>query len=90
VGTVFFVNAEEEGSHVAVIEGEVRVQLGAESKKLLRGEQLSTNPQMESLPVREEISWSRNAETHVALLQQYASTQTTPRRLEFEVVSIKR
>ena len=74
VGTVFLVNAEEEGSRVAVIEGEVRVQQGAEYRKLLPGEQLSTNP-----------------ETHVALLQQSvaAPVTVTPKRLEFEVVSIK-
>jgi uncharacterized protein (TIGR03435 family) len=90
VGTVFLVNAEAQGSHVAVIEGEVRVQQGAEYKKLLRGEQLSTNPQMEPLPVTEEISWSREAETHVALLQQaVAPPPVTPKRFEFEVASIK-
>ena len=90
VGTVFLVNAEEEGSRVAVIEGEVRVQQGTTTKNLMSGEQLSTNPKMEPLPVREEVSWSPNAETHVALLQQStAPTAAVPKRMEFIAVSIR-
>ena len=48
VGTVFLVNAEEEGSRVAVIEGEVRVQQGEIETKLRPGQQVTTNPAMES------------------------------------------
>src|SRR6185436_10806249 len=58
VGTVFLVNAEERGSRVAVIEGEVRVQQGTTEKRLLSGEQLLTSPSMERLRVPEEIAWS--------------------------------
>jgi ferric-dicitrate binding protein FerR (iron transport regulator) len=76
VGTVFLVNAEEEGSRVAVIEGEVRVQHGTADKKLRRGEQVATGLQAEAQPVKEEISWSRNAEAHMALLQQPLGTAT--------------
>ena len=92
VGTVFFVNAEETGSRVAVIQGEVRVQLGATSKSLRPGEQVATNPLMESHLVSEEISWSRSAPEHMALLQQSAAqrgTSTAPSGLKFEVVSIR-
>jgi uncharacterized protein (TIGR03435 family) len=94
VGTVFLVNAEEEGSRVAVIEGEVRVQQGTTTRNLLPGEQVATNPKMESLAVKEEIAWSRNADVHVALLQQstisIADTSQKPEeRLAFEVVSIR-
>jgi uncharacterized protein (TIGR03435 family) len=84
VGTVFLVNAEEEGSRVAVIEGEVRVQQGADTKTLLPGEQMSTSPKLDPLPL--------NAPTHVALLQQStapAPIRTAPPRLEFGAVSIK-
>jgi uncharacterized protein (TIGR03435 family) len=83
VGTVFLVSAEETGSRVAVIQGEVRVQQGATSKALSPGEQVATNPLMESLPVREEIAWSRNAPAHLALLPQ------PPAPPRFEVVSLK-
>jgi uncharacterized protein (TIGR03435 family) len=69
-GTVFLVNVEPEGSLVAVIEGEVRVQQGATEKTLLPGEQVATSPSMESPPVVDEIAWSPNAPAHLALLRQ--------------------
>jgi uncharacterized protein (TIGR03435 family) len=90
VGTVFLVNAEAEGSRVAVIEGEVHVLQGATAKRLLPGEQISSNPLMDLQPVSREISWSRSAETHLALLQQsIASAPEAPKSLQFEVASIK-
>ena len=70
VGTVFFVNAEQSGTTVAVVEGEVHVQQGAELKKLLPGEQIATNPVGQPKTVAEQISWSRSAVEYVALLQQ--------------------
>jgi len=70
VGTVFLVNAEENGSRVAVIQGEVRVRQGAVEKKLRPGEQVATSPLMESVPMIKELSWSQNAPAHLALLQQ--------------------
>ena len=72
VGTVFFVNAEEAGSRVAVIEGEVRVQQGATAKTLLPGEQVTTNPESAVRPLTEAIAWSRNADRLVTLLRQSA------------------
>jgi uncharacterized protein (TIGR03435 family) len=91
VGTVFLVNAEEAGSRVAVIEGEVHVQQRTSEKNLKPGEQTATNPRMEQIPVKEDIGWSRNAEAHLALLQQSANiAAVTPKaRLEFESTSIK-
>src|SRR5204862_5316461 len=69
VGTVFLVNAEEAGSRVAVIQGEVHVQQGETLKKLLPGEQVATVPTMEAIAVSEEISWSRESSALQALLQ---------------------
>jgi uncharacterized protein (TIGR03435 family) len=94
IGTVFLVNAEEAGSRVAVIQGEVFVQQGAIAKKLLPGEQVTTNPLMESHPVIEQFSWSREAETHIAMLQQSATSQSNPgatvqKKLEFEAASLR-
>jgi len=95
VGTVFLVNAEEVGSRVAVIEGEVHVQQGATLKKLLPGEQVSTNPFMQTVPVIEEIQWSRNLVSHLALLQQailvppVPQSQTPAAVPMFDVVSLK-
>jgi uncharacterized protein (TIGR03435 family) len=94
VGTVFLVSAAEEGSHVSVIEGEVRVQHGETTKNLLPGEQFTTNPKRQVPPVKEEISWSREAEVHVALLEESAAApppQQNPveARVAFDVVSIR-
>jgi uncharacterized protein (TIGR03435 family) len=87
VGTVFLVNAEEEGSRVAVIEGEVHVQHGTTSKNLLPGEEVSTNPSLKWLPVHEELSRSRT-ETRLASLPQAAQATAVPAET-FEVVSIR-
>ena len=79
VGTVFLVNAEEEGSRVAVIEGEVRVQQGATEENLLAGQQVVTSPLMLAPGLSEQLAWSRNAPAHLALLeQQSAPAQTLP------------
>jgi uncharacterized protein (TIGR03435 family) len=87
VGTVFLVNAEQAGSRVAVIQGEVQVQQGATSRKLAPGEQVASNPLMESHPVPEEIAWSRHAEEHLALLQRSAANATP--ELLFEAGTVK-
>jgi uncharacterized protein (TIGR03435 family) len=72
VGTVFLVNAEEVGSRVAVLEGEVTVQVkqGRPETTLLPGEQVVTNSSMPAPTVREAIAWSRSVDTLLALLRQ--------------------
>jgi TonB family protein len=77
VGTVFVVNAEDVGSRVAVLEGEVRVQQGGSDRKLLPGEQVTTSPLPGTPTLPEEIAWSRNAPSHLALLEQSSPTSTT-------------
>jgi len=74
VGTVFLVSAEQSGTTVAVVEGEVHVQQGAELKQLRPGEQVATNPSMQLKPVVEQISWSRSAVEYAALLQRSNET----------------
>ena len=93
VGTVFLVSTEQAGSRVAVIQGEVQVQQGAIIERLSPGQQVATNPLMESHPVREQISWSREAPAHMALLQQSAppaKIQGAPApKQQFEAASLK-
>jgi uncharacterized protein (TIGR03435 family) len=72
IGTVFLVNAEDDGSRVAVIEGEVRVREAKTETKLRPGEQVSSSSRLEARPVTEEIAWSRQKDAHLALLQQSA------------------
>jgi uncharacterized protein (TIGR03435 family) len=74
VGTVFLVNADEQGSRVAVIDGEVHVQQGATGQTLLPGEQVATSPSMAPASIQEEIAWARNAPLLVGLLQQAVAT----------------
>jgi uncharacterized protein (TIGR03435 family) len=96
VGTVFMVDAEERGSRVAVIEGEVRVQQGATEKTLLSGEQLSTGRGLSPATVTKDIEWSRSVDEHRALLQQFALAAPAPPIAQgipqerFEAVSIRR
>jgi cytochrome c5 len=75
VGTVFLVRAEKAGTRVAVIDGEVQVQQGSTQKKLAAGEHMATNASLESLSVVRELSWSRNAVAHLALLERSAPVQ---------------
>jgi uncharacterized protein (TIGR03435 family) len=77
VGTVFLVNAEEQGSRVAVIAGEVLVRQGARIQRLLPGEQVITNSEMSSV-----------APTGLALLQQSAALVGAAGEL-FEEASIR-
>lgn len=86
LGTVFFVNAEEAGSRVAVIEGEVRVEQGSTEKRLRPGEQAVTHPSMPTSSVSEEVSWSPSATALLALLQQSVATPDTS---QFEVISVR-
>jgi uncharacterized protein (TIGR03435 family) len=72
VGTVFMVNAADDGSRVAVIEGEVRVREGRTETTLRPGEQVSTNPAAATRTVKEEIAWSRDADALGAILETFA------------------
>ena len=96
VGTVFLVNADEHGSHVAVIEGEVRVQQGSTEKKLRPGEQVATSPDVAKASIKEEIAWARNAPVLIGLLQQAAQAPVVatpqnpmPAKPAFEVITIR-
>jgi uncharacterized protein (TIGR03435 family) len=68
VGTVFLVNAGENGSRVGVIEGEVRVRDGATETNLRPGEHVSTSPALARRPLTEEVAWSRRKDAYVAIL----------------------
>lgn len=68
VGTVFLVNAERDGSRVAVIEGEVRVREGRVEKRLRPGEQVATSPRLAAGPLTEAVSWSRLGNAYAAIL----------------------
>lgn len=71
-GTVFSVNSGVKGSRVSVIEGEVHVAQGGQEKVLRPGDQYATSASIGPAPVSEEISWSRNFDSHMALLREFS------------------
>ena len=78
VGTVFLVNADEEGSRVGVIEGEVRVREGDRETRLRPGEQVATSSAIVARPLTEDINWSRNATAHLAILDSSMKATAQP------------
>ena len=69
-GTIFAVNHGLKGSRVSVIEGEVEVSEGSASALLRPGDQITTGHRLRRVPLEEEISWSRDAAKHKALLRE--------------------
>src|ERR1044071_1879217 len=67
-GTIFSVNNGTKGTRVSVIEGEVNLNHAGADHVLRPGDQATTNPAITTIPVRDEIAWSRNAEHYAAVL----------------------
>jgi ferric-dicitrate binding protein FerR (iron transport regulator) len=62
-GTLFSVSSGVKGSRVSVIEGEVHVTQDNSSEKVLHpGDQTVTSNSLEPMSVKDDISWSRNAD----------------------------
>ena len=89
VGTVFLVNADEEGSRVGVIEGEVRVRergtawsrsgrQGGRETRLRPGQQVATSTAIVARLSIEDINWSRNATAHLAILDSSMKATAQP------------
>ncbi len=72
-GTVFSVNNGTKGSRVSVIEGEVNLNHAGSDRVIKPGEQVTTNPAIAMIPVKDEVSWSRNANKYAAVLSGLAS-----------------
>jgi hypothetical protein len=68
VGTVFSVNNGTKGSRVSVVEGEVHVEHAGRQDVLHPGDQVATTGSIESVPVKDEISWSRDAARYKQML----------------------
>jgi len=67
-GTTFAVNSGTKGSRVSVIEGEVHLDRSGDDRVLRAGEQATTNSSIETIPVKDEIAWSRNAARYAKTL----------------------
>ncbi len=67
-GTIFSVNHGTKGSRVSVIEGHVRVEQGRREDLLAPGDQVTTRAYLATVPLSQEIAWSRNVDRYLALL----------------------
>ncbi|HYO63569.1 MAG TPA: FecR domain-containing protein [Pyrinomonadaceae bacterium] len=67
-GTIFSVGSGTKGSRVSVVEGEVKVRNAGAEKTLKPGEQATTHPSLERIPVVQEIAWSRNSARYARLV----------------------
>jgi hypothetical protein len=71
-GTIFSVSHGIKGSRVSVVEGEVRVEQGRDTKVLHPGDQTVTSAWLMPVSLREDLSWSRNADQYIAVLTELA------------------
>ena len=60
-GTIFSANAGTKGSRVSVVEGSVNLDHNGKERVLKAGEQATTSNAIQTVPVKEEVAWSRNA-----------------------------
>src|SRR5215203_4585165 len=72
-GTIFSVNNGTKGSRVSVIEGEVNLNHAGSDRVLRPGEQVTTNPAISMIPVKDEVSWSRKADQYASVLNGLAT-----------------
>src|SRR5436190_16960625 len=72
-GTTFAVNAGTKGSRVSVIEGEVHLDRNGGDKVIRAGEQATTSPAIDTIPVKDEVAWSRNATRYAQVLEGLAA-----------------
>ncbi len=69
-GTIFVVNHGLRGSRVSVVEGLVEVRAGSRLEQVAPGQQIVTGANLRPTSVAHEVSWSRDAAQHVALLEE--------------------
>jgi hypothetical protein len=76
VGTIFSVNNGTKGARVSVVEGEVHVEHNSKEDKLLPGDQVTTNASIEKIAIKQEVSWSRNAQRYDQMLAEVAKLRS--------------
>ncbi|HSE23367.1 MAG TPA: FecR domain-containing protein [Pyrinomonadaceae bacterium] len=72
-GTVFSVNNGTKGSRVSVVEGQVKLNHAGSDQVLSAGEQVTTNPSIALIPVKDEVAWSRKADQYASALRSLAA-----------------
>ena len=81
-GTIFSVNNGTKGSRISVIEGQVNLNHAGSDRVLRPGEQATTNPSITTIPVKEEVAWSRNANRYAAVLNGLASVKDALKKVQ--------
>lgn len=71
-GTIFFVGSGTKGSRVSVVEGEVRVNRAGKDDVLRPGDQVTSDARLETVPLAQEVAWSRNAARYTQLAAELA------------------
>jgi len=71
-GTIFSANAGTKGSRVSVIEGEVNLDHNGKERVLKPGQQATTSAAIETIPVKDEVAWSRNSGRYAQTLDALA------------------
>jgi hypothetical protein len=71
-GTIFFVGSGTKGSRVSVVEGEVHVNHAGKDDVLRPGDQVTTDARLETVPLAQEVAWSRNAARYTELAAELA------------------
>jgi len=71
-GTIFSVNHGTKGSRVSVVQGEVHVSHGSDETVLHPGEQVTTQNQLDAVPLATELAWSRDVDHYLDLLREYS------------------
>jgi len=74
-GTIFAVSTGLAGSLVAVAEGAVQVEQGAQQKLLKPGERAASSEALSGVPVREAFAWSQDSQRYLALLADFAKIE---------------
>lgn len=85
-GTVFSVNSGLKGSRVTVIEGTVLVAQDRHEKVLHAGDQEATSSAMGPVPARQEIAWSHNIDSYIAMLNAVTSLNKSLEQAHFPSV----
>src|ERR1044072_6028316 len=81
-GTVFSVNNGTKGSRISVIEGEVNLNHAGSDRVLRPGDQAPTSPAITTIPVKDEVAWSRNAAKYAAVLNGLASVKNALKNVQ--------